>query len=263
MFDIIIALIIGTIAGIAAGMFGIGGGVVIVPALIIIFSLPLHIATGTSLAALLLPVGIFACIKFYKSGFLNIKVAALIALGLSIGVYFGAEAVAAISSKILKIIYGIFLLFVSFYFIKPLELIKKNKSEKIVYEYKNTVSPLFPLFIGVLAGILSGMFGIGGGLVITPFLMYVLRFHPKNAIGTSLGALLLPVGLPGVIVYFNNGFIVLNFAIAIAIGIVFGAIIGAKITLSLRTKYVKIIYGIFLLLMALDFIVGGSIANKT
>jgi len=68
--------------------------------------------------------------------------------------------------------------------------------------------------------------------------------------------------LPGVIVYFNNGFIVLNFAIAIAIGIVFGAIIGAKITLSLKTKYVKLIYGVFLLLMALDFIVGGSIANK-
>jgi uncharacterized membrane protein YfcA len=83
-------------------MFGIGGGVVIVPALIIIFSLPLHMATGTSLASLLLPVGIFACIKFYKSGFLNIKVAALIAFGLLIGVYFGAEAVVAISLIFLK-----------------------------------------------------------------------------------------------------------------------------------------------------------------
>ncbi|HOK14578.1 MAG TPA: sulfite exporter TauE/SafE family protein [Candidatus Kapabacteria bacterium] len=262
MFENIVAFIIGVIAGVAAGMFGIGGGVVIVPALIIIFSLPLHFATGTSLAALLLPVGIFACIKFYKSRLLNIKIAALIAFGLTIGVYFGSEAVSVINPKMLKIIYGCFLLFVSLYFINPLQLIKKSNSEKVVYEYKNTVPSIYPLLIGVFAGILSGMFGIGGGLVITPFLMYVLRFHPKNAIGTSLGALLLPVGLPGVIVYFNNGFIVLNFAIAIAIGIVFGAIIGAKITLSLKTKYVKLIYGVFLLLMALDFIVGGSIANK-
>lgn len=262
MLDIMTALTIGIIAGIAAGMFGIGGGVVIVPALIIIFSLPLQMATGTSLASLLLPVGIFACIKFYKSGFLNIKVAALIALGLTIGVYFGAEAAVAINPKILKTIYGFFLFFVSLYFIKPLELIKKNQSKNIVYEYKNTVSPLFPFLVGILAGILSGMFGIGGGLVITPFLMYLLRFHPKNAIGTSLGALLLPVGLPGVIVYYNNGFILLNIAIAIAVGIVFGAIIGAKITLSLKTKHVKLVYGIFLLLMSLDFIVGGAIANK-
>lgn len=262
MFDNLIALLVGLVAGVAAGMFGIGGGVVIVPALILIFSLPLHFATGTSLTALLLPVGIFACIKYYKAGFLNIKVASLIALGLFMGVFFGAKFVTMIPQGLLKTLYGLFLLYVSISFIRPLELFKIKINRSLPNDTKRNINSVYSILLGVFAGVLSGMFGIGGGLVITPFLMYVLRFDPKLAIGTSLGALLLPVGLPGVIVYYNNGFIVLNYAIAIAIGIVFGAIIGAKITLALKTNTVKVIYGFFLLLMALDFIFHGSIASK-
>lgn len=262
MLENLIAFIIGLVAGVAAGMFGIGGGVVIVPALILVFSLPLHLATGTSLAALLLPVGIFACIKFYKSGFLNVKIAALIAFGLFLGVFFGAKLVTMISPNLLKTFYGIFLLYVSISFIKPVVIFKMKKSQVVTEDTQRDINPIYSILLGLLAGVLSGMFGIGGGLVITPFLMYVLRFNPKLAIGTSLGALLLPVGLPGVIVYYNNGFIVLNYAIAIAFGIVFGAILGAKITLALKTQTVKAIYGFFLLLMALDFIFHGSIASK-
>ena len=262
MLENLIALIIGLVAGVAAGMFGIGGGVVIVPALILVFSLPLQLATGTSLTALLLPVGIFACIKFYKLGFLDVKVAGLIALGLFLGVFFGAKIVTMISPRLLKTLYGIFLLYVGISFIRPLELLKIKKTQTITEETQRIANPIFSIFLGVFAGVLSGMFGIGGGLVITPFLMYVLRFNPKLAIGTSLGALLLPVGLPGVFVYYNNGFIVLNYAISIAIGIVFGAIFGAKITLAMKTQTVKVIYGFFLLLMALDFIFYGSIASK-
>ena len=75
----IVLIIIGFIAGILAGMFGIGGGVVIVPALMgLLPDFNFHQATGTSLAALLLPVGIFAVISYYRKGFLSIKNALLV-----------------------------------------------------------------------------------------------------------------------------------------------------------------------------------------
>lgn len=263
MINIIITIALGVVAGVLSGMFGIGGGVVIVPSLIILFSLQLQAASGTSLAALLLPVGIFACMKFYKAGYLSIRTSAYIAIGLLAGVFFGAKLVTSIPNDLLKQFYGIFLLYVSYIFIQPLELLKLKKVKEIdESQLASDANPILLIVLGAATGVLSGMFGIGGGLVITPFLMAVLKFHPKKAIGTSLGALLLPVGLPGVIVYHQAGNINLEFAICIAIGMVFGSILGAKITLNLPAKNIKRAYGFFLLLIALDFLFRGLIAAR-
>lgn len=259
----IIAIIIGLVAGVLSGMFGIGGGVVIVPALILIAGFSVAMASGTSLAALLLPVGIFACIQYYKAGYLSIKISAIIALGLLCGVYFGAELAIFLPNEIMKQLYGAFLLYVSWLFIAPLEMLnlRKAKPEQAEVASADRNMPLLFVF-GIFAGVLAGMFGIGGGIIITPFLMAVLKFHPKKAIGTSLGALLLPVGLPGVFVYYSNGNLDIQYAAFIALGIVAGAILGAKITISLPTKKIKRIYGFFMLLMALDFIFRGMIASR-
>lgn len=78
-------LILGLVAGVLSGMFGIGGGVVIVPVLVTLFSYELKPAVATSLGALLLPVGIFAVIEYYRAGKMKISVLAIIALGLIVG----------------------------------------------------------------------------------------------------------------------------------------------------------------------------------
>ena len=91
MDNSVVLLVIGLVAGIMAGMFGIGGGIVMVPALITIMGFSIVQANGTSLAALMLPVGIFAVITYYKNNLINIKVASFFAFGLFIGVYFGAK----------------------------------------------------------------------------------------------------------------------------------------------------------------------------
>ncbi len=83
-------LAIGLVAGVLSGLFGIGGGVVIVPALILLARMPTLTATGTSLGALLLPVGALGAWTYYKSSHLDIRAAALLALGLAAGVFFGA-----------------------------------------------------------------------------------------------------------------------------------------------------------------------------
>jgi uncharacterized membrane protein YfcA len=99
----------------------------------------------------------------------------------------------------------------------------------------------------------SGLFGIGGGLVIVPILVGLLHFDQKLAVGTSLGALLLPVALPAVLTYYNEGKFQLTTSALIALGLVFGAFAGAKIALGLPSSTIKRIYAVFLLIVAIRF----------
>lgn len=259
---IVINLLIGIIAGVLAGMFGIGGGVVIVPALILLSGFTIVEANGTSLAALLLPVGILAVISYYKAGLINIRISALVAAGLLFGVVLGSFIALNIPTSALKFFYGIFLLYVSWNFLNPKELyltyikkIKLDGKDDNALEKATDSYPFFFFFlVGITAGVLSGMFGIGGGLVIVPALMTFLKFDTKKAVGTSLGALLLPVTLPGVLMYYNADQLNISYALTVAAGLLIGALFGAKITISLPSITVKRIYAFFLLIMGVNFI---------
>ena len=106
-------LLIGILAGVFAGMFGIGGGLIIVPALVLIYGLTQHAAVGTSLGALLLPVGALSAWVYWKNGNLNIGYSALIAAGLFLGAYFGARLVQPVSDLILRRMFASFLIVVA------------------------------------------------------------------------------------------------------------------------------------------------------
>ncbi|WP_017653437.1 sulfite exporter TauE/SafE family protein [Fortiea contorta] len=105
-------LLIGLVAGVAGGMFGIGGGAIMVPAMVLLIGLDQKFATGTSIAAQILPIGILGAAVYYRNGNLNIKYALLIAAGLIVGNLFGALFANQpfISSETMKKLYGIFLL---------------------------------------------------------------------------------------------------------------------------------------------------------
>lgn len=109
-------LLIGLVAGIAGGMFGIGGGAIMVPAMVLLVGLDQKFATGTSLAAQILPIGILGAIVYHRNGNLNIKYAVLIAIGLVVGNLIGALFANQpfISSETMKKLYGIFLLLIGF-----------------------------------------------------------------------------------------------------------------------------------------------------
>lgn len=252
-------ILLGIIAGIASGMFGIGGGVVIVPVLMLLFQFDQVQANGTSLAALLMPVGIFAVLQYYRAGKLKIKIAIPVAIGLIGGAYFGAEMAQSLPSTLLQQLYGVFLLYAGWRFAEP---------RKWIAEYRSKTAPPAPsapeavvqvawwklLVLGIFAGVLSGMFGIGGGIVIVPALVTFLKFDQKLAVGTSLGALLFPVGLGGVISYYNKGALDLGTATLVALGLVIGAFAGARVALRLPEKTIKRLYGLFLFVIALKFI---------
>jgi uncharacterized membrane protein YfcA len=111
--QIIGLLLIGISAGICAGMFGIGGGLIIVPALVFFYAMTQHAAVGTSLGAILLPVGALSAWVYWKNGNLNITYSLLIAAGLLIGGYFGARLVQPVSDLTLRKMFAGFLIVVA------------------------------------------------------------------------------------------------------------------------------------------------------
>ncbi len=113
MSDVVFVLILGLTAGILGGFFGIGGGVLIVPALVLILHMPQHEAVGTSLGALLPPVGLLGAWEYYRHGNLNIPYALYLGIGLLIGAYLGAIGAAYLSGLVLRRAFAIFLIFVA------------------------------------------------------------------------------------------------------------------------------------------------------
>lgn len=121
-YTIILLLLIGLAAGMLSGLVGVGGGIIIVPALMYFLKFDQHEAQGTSLGLLLLPVGIFAVVNYHKKGYLDVKVVAIMCVAFVIGAYFGSKLSLAISQEKLKKVFAILLLFVA---IKMLFLDKK------------------------------------------------------------------------------------------------------------------------------------------
>jgi len=107
MTNIIICLLIGLVAGTLSGLLGIGGGIIIVPALVYIFGMSQHQAQGTTLALMVPPIGLLAAWTYYKEGYVDLKVAALICLGFFLGGLLGASLSMDISEEMLKKSFGI------------------------------------------------------------------------------------------------------------------------------------------------------------
>ena len=110
------------------------------------------------------------------------------------------------------------------------------------------------IMIGILAGMLGGMVGVGGGIIIVPALVFFLGFSQKMAQGTSLGILLLPVGLLGVIQYYKLGFVDLRVVFIISAGFFLGSFLGSKLALSLSQESMKKIFAIILILVAVKML---------
>lgn len=118
----------------------------------------------------------------------------------------------------------------------------------------NADAILLLLAIGLAAGILSGMVGVGGGLIVVPALVFFMGFTQHQAQGTSLGLLLLPVGILAVINYYNKGNIDIKVVLIMSIAFVLGGWVGSKIALSISQEALKKIFAIFLFYVAFRFL---------
>jgi uncharacterized protein len=102
------------------------------------------------------------------------------------------------------------------------------------------------ILIGLSAGMLSGLIGVGGGIIIVPALMFFVGFTQKQAQGTSLGLLLLPIGILAVLNYYNKGLIDIKVVLIMAIGFLLGGFLGSKIALAISETALKRIFAIVL-----------------
>lgn len=113
----LLLLLVGAVAGVLSGVFGIGGGVIIVPALMYILGFPVHKATGTSLAVLLPPIGLAAVIEYYHHDNVDLRAAAVIALVSIIGAWLGALVANRVSGPALRLSFGVFVVLTGIYII--------------------------------------------------------------------------------------------------------------------------------------------------
>jgi uncharacterized membrane protein YfcA len=113
---------------------------------------------------------------------------------------------------------------------------------------------LILLCIGLAAGCLSGLVGVGGGIIIVPALVYFLGFNQQMAQGTSLSILLLPTGIFAVMSYYQKGFVDWKIALIIASSFLLGGFIGAKVAISLDQNVVKKIFAAFMVLMGIKML---------
>jgi len=106
-------VLLGLFAGAVSGLVGIGGGVVIVPALVYLFGLSQHKAQGTTLALLVPPIGFLAAWTYYKKGYVDLRIAGLVCLGFFVGGLLGAQLATRLSEPILRRVFGVVLLLIS------------------------------------------------------------------------------------------------------------------------------------------------------
>jgi uncharacterized membrane protein YfcA len=107
---VISLLFVGLLAGVLSGLLGIGGGILIIPALVFLFGLTQHQAQGTTLALMVPPIGLLAAWTYWKQGYVDIKIAALICIGFFFGGLLGAQFATVINAAMLKKLFGLALL---------------------------------------------------------------------------------------------------------------------------------------------------------
>lgn len=113
MVKLVLYLILGLVTGVFSGIVGLGGGVIILPALVFLFGLSVHQAQGTTLAMMIPPIGLLAALTYYKQGYVDLKIAALIGIGFFFGGFLGAKLAVGLPNAVLEKVFGVALLVIA------------------------------------------------------------------------------------------------------------------------------------------------------
>lgn len=259
-FEIISFGLIGVLAGLLSGLLGIGGGIVTIPLLLLIFSqigIPshaiMHLAIGTSLAAMVFNT-FSASYSHHKKGAVLFHILKPMGLGIIIGAIFGALIARFASSLFLQIFFGVFETLFGIRFLLPEPKIKKEKK----------LPPFWGLsLISISVTTLSTMLGLGGGILNVPILTH-FNIPLKKAIGTS-SALSFLITLFGALFFLlfgmhsnsiddSAGYLYVPAFLIISIFSFFVAPIGTKLAHSLPTNILKRIFGLALVIAGLTMI---------
>lgn len=241
----------GIAAGLLAGFLGIGGGAILTPLLVFALGIEQHRAQGISLAALLPPVGLPAVLAYRKSGVhIDAMLVVLLVVGFVVGTVGGAWLAHRVPSRELRWCFAAFLAITAVhtaFFVKHVEEGEPAPSAR--------VPAWMGVSIGLLAGVMSGLLGVGGGLVALPLLKRFGRLGRLEAQATTLAMMLPPIGLPAVIVYASEqGGLPWPLLGAVAVGFVLGAWPGARLAGRVNARAAALVYAGFLAILAVVLI---------
>ncbi len=253
---VFLSVVCGTVVGFSLGLIGGGGSILAVPLLIYVIGIEPHVALGTSALAVAVNA-LTSLIHHKKVGHVRIKEGFVFAIPGIFGALIGAQLGLLTPSKHLLLLFGLFMIVIAITMWKrKLTILSTESSHKhsIFLLHKKKI-----IIIGFVVGVTAGYFGIGGGFLITPALMYSAGLNIIDAIGTSL----LPVsafGLTTAIRYSFEGQIQWLVSILFIIGGIGGGFVGTKLSIKLPREKLSKMFSILLVAVAL-FMIAKTLAG--
>jgi uncharacterized membrane protein YfcA len=241
--DVGIGVAIGVVSGLLSGLFGVGGGIVMTPGIQVLLGAPPIVALATPLPVIF-PTALVGALTYHRRGEIDVRAAAWIVWPGIVGAAFGAWLTGSIDTRFLLVVTALLLGW------QAIAILRES-------ERRHTARPATaPILggIGAVAGLVSGLLGIGGGLVIVPLLAGWLGMPLKRALGTSLLAIVALV-IPGTVVHAVLGHLDLWICVALMIGAVPGARLGAALALGAKERTLRLVVGCGLLAIAIAYAV--------
>ncbi len=229
-------------AGFVGGFLGLGGGIVLVPFLTLLIGVPMHQAVALSLAAIMAN-SISSSNEYLKKDFVDFRLVAPLAIFASIGAVFGSSINQYIPAAYLKVIFSVFLLYTIY------SLLKKKENTKT--DSGQIAKPNLPLvcIIALLAGVVSALTGVGGGIIIIPAIYLILNYSIHIARGTSAFTIGI-IATVGSIVYLFQGVLKVENVGPVILGMMLGAWLGGKTGVKAKSIVVRLIFSVVLFYLA-------------
>lgn len=248
---ILTILALGLLVGTLVGLLGIGGGVVLVPAMVYLLHYDQHLAQGTSLFILLPPLGLGALRGYWKNGQVDLGAGIYCAIGFLLGGYVGGRIAVPMSSRDLQGVFGFFLM------LSAVLLWRKTSSGPPPLRSgsppadTNLVRSAGILFVAALCGVAAGMVGIGGGVLLVPLLGLLFGFSQHRAQGTSLVALIPPTGVLAFLAYAKSGYVNWQAGLLLIPGVFLGGILGALLARRLNPRHMRRVFAALMFILGL------------
>lgn len=239
---------IGLVAGIFSALLGVGGGLLMVPAMVHLLRVRQHRAHGTSLVVIL-PTAIAGVSQYAREGHLDWRIALYLAIGGVVGAMYGAKMANRLQAPELKRVFGVFVILVGMVMVAT------------PGRYGGTADGLLGrgaaaaviLLVGVVAGVTSGLLGVGGGIIMVPATVFLLGLSQHEAQGISL-AVIIPVAFSGGLIHYRKGNVIPSLALPLACGAVIGAYVTAHWVGRIEGPTLRLLFGIFLIAVGVSMV---------
>jgi uncharacterized protein len=234
-------VLVGLVAGLLSGLFGVGGGILIVPALVLLLGFTQRLAHGTSLASVL-PIAIASLTSYAMEDKVDWKVGALLAVGAVFGAVVGTHILHRLPHDALAIAFAVLLVATA------LRLLFDH-SEATGRGALDAATVLTLILVGLITGVLAGLLGVGGGIFVVPAMVVGYGIPAAVAKGTSL-AMIVPTSIIGTWRNRKNANVDLRVAVILGLAGVVSALVGSKIAVGMSEKTSNVLFACLLLFVA-------------